>query len=110
MKFAAVTLFLAALALANPAPVAEPEAVAEPVQIDSRAALDEVLAARVASPQLDARDAGLRLAPREPKKSKTKTGGGGNDTEDAAISLTPSRALQLGALGLGVMEVVRLWG
>jgi hypothetical protein len=117
MKFAAVTLLLATLALANPAPAAEPEAaaapapVAAPVQIDTRAALDEVLAARAASPQLDARSAGLKLAAREPKKSKPKTSSGnGNDTEDAAVSLTPSRALQLGALGLGVMEVVRLWG
>lgn len=93
---AATTLLFAALALANPAPLAQPEAEAAPV----------------AQPLVETRDAevlhNIQLDARA-KKPKTGSGSGGNDT-GAADMITPSRALQLGALGLGVMEVVRLWG
>ncbi|KAH7081631.1 hypothetical protein BKA63DRAFT_504206 [Paraphoma chrysanthemicola] len=89
MKFAAATTALfATLALASPAPAAQPDAavaVAEPLLVE-----------RAPHPVLEAR-----------KKSKPK-GGSGNDTS-AAVALSPSLALQLGAVGLGVMEVVRLW-
>lgn len=61
-------------------------------------------------------DAAPQLAPaldtRDPKKSKPKTGSSsnnGNDTSNAADMLSASRALELGALSLGVMEIVRLW-
>ncbi|ORY16001.1 hypothetical protein BCR34DRAFT_144774 [Clohesyomyces aquaticus] len=99
MKFLAVTLLFAtsALALANPAPA--------PVD-----------AAAVAAPEVDARTAGIKLEARgitiearDPKKSKPKTSNNGNTTDNAAGILTPSRMLELGALGLGVVEVVRLW-
>lgn len=122
MKFAAVTLLFATLALANPAPAAQPEAAAvpapaaqpeaQPVEINTRAQLEEALSPRVAAPEpeIDAPAAGIRLDARDPKKSKPKTGSGGNDTQDAAGIVSPSRALQLGALGLGIMEIVRLWG
>lgn len=94
MRFIAATTFLcAALALATPAPLAGP-AVPETVP-----EFRHTLTARAAAtfPQLDARAS-------KPKGSK----GGGNGTS-AAVSITPNGALQLAALGLGVMEVVRLW-
>jgi hypothetical protein len=105
MKFAALTLLLATLALANPAPIAEPVAVAQPEAIVAQPEF-EALALRAAEPEVDASKAGIQL---EARKSKPKGGSNGNDTS-AAIALTPSRVLELGALGLGVMEVVRLWG
>jgi len=90
MKLSAVTtICLATLAIATPAPAAQPDAnaaaVAQPIEV------------------LEARDP-------MPKKSKPKGGSGnnGNDT-NAATTISPSLALQLGALGVGVMEVVRLW-
>ena len=90
---AATTLLFATLALASPAPVARPEAaaIAQPA---------EVLTARDPSPILEERA----------KKPKPNSGNS-NDTNStgAAIAITPSRVLQLGALSLGVMEVVRLW-
>ncbi|KAF2195807.1 hypothetical protein K469DRAFT_682061 [Zopfia rhizophila CBS 207.26] len=108
MKFAAVTLLLATLALANPAPAAQPEvAVAQP---ETRAEFDAALAARNAAPEVEAPKFEQR-AP-EPKK-KPKSGGdsSSNDTEEGAAGMmSPSRVLELGALGLGIMEVVRLWG
>ena len=94
MKFATATAILfAAVALASPAPVAQPEAdvaaVAQPV---------EILAER--APILEDR------ATKKPKGGSS----GGNNSENAADMLTASRVLQLGAVGLGVMEIVRLWG
>jgi hypothetical protein len=109
MKFAAVTLLFATLVAANPAPIAQPEAVAAPAPIAEPAAVPEaIVEARVAKPKIDAIAAGIQLDSRAPKKSKPK-GSSGNSTEGAAGIITPSRALQAGALGLGVMEVVRLW-
>jgi hypothetical protein len=104
MKFAALTLLLATLALANPAPIAEPLAVAQPEAVVAQPEF-EALALRVAEPEVDASKADIQL---EARKSKPK-GSSGNST-NAAIALTPSRALELGALGLGVLEIVRLWG
>lgn len=94
MKVTAVaTLLFATLALASPAPVAQPDA-------EAAAAIAEplVFEARAPEPLLEAR-----------KKAK-KPKGSSNNTNSSATSLTPSRVLQLGAVGLGVMEVVRLWG
>lgn len=91
---AASTFILASLALANPAPVAQPEsdvaAVAQPKFIAAREpnALER--------PHLDIRA----------KKPKT----GSSNSSSAADTLTVSRALQLGAIGLGAIEVVRLCG
>lgn len=107
MKFLAVTVLLATFVAANPAPAADPApAVAQPESIQAEAAI----AGRAANPE-PILDVDAALLSRDPKKGKTGGGGGGggNDT-DAAGMLTPSRALQLGALGLGVMELVRLWG
>ncbi|KAF2730896.1 hypothetical protein EJ04DRAFT_514958 [Polyplosphaeria fusca] len=105
MKFAAITLVLATLALANPAPAAD-------AQIETPAQFEEALAARdpsPAAPEIVARAAGIQLAPRSPKKPKVSNGNNKNNTDSAAGTLSPSKALGLGALGLGVMEVVRLW-
>jgi len=113
MKFALVTLLLASVTLASPAPVAEPGAEARPAPIESVAQLDGALAARHAEPvvpEIVARTAGIRLDSRDPKKSKPKGNNGNSTSNSSAISITPSRALELGALGLGIMEVVRLWG
>lgn len=120
---AATTLLFATLALANPAPVAQPEAEAgparaaqpkfEPIKVESRDQLREALAPRVAEPvpEINARAAGIRLDSRDPKKGKPKTGSGNNtDSNNTAGMISPSRVLELGALGLGVMEIVRLWG
>jgi hypothetical protein len=90
MKFAAsATLLFATLALASPAPAANANAaaVAQPL---------EAVAPRAPAPVL------------EERAKKPKGGSGGNST-GAADMLSPSRALQLGALSLGVMQVVRLW-
>lgn len=91
---AATTLLFATLALASPAPVARPEAnvavVAQPIAVE-------------------ARDPAPMLVERSPKKPKTPSNGN-NTNSSAADMMSPSRALQLGALGLGVMEVARLWG
>jgi hypothetical protein len=88
MKFAAIsTLLFATLALASPAPAAQPNTmVAQPLEVIPRDAA-HVLEAR---------------------KKKPK-GGSGNSTNSTATAMTPSRALQIGALSVGVMEIVRLW-
>jgi hypothetical protein len=109
MKLAAVALLLASIAIASPAPIAEP--IAEPIAIAQPEAVVaqpefEALAARVAEPNVDASKAGIQL---DARKSKPKSSNG-NNTDSAAITLTPSRALELGALSLGVLEIVRLWG
>jgi hypothetical protein len=86
---AATTLLFATLALASPAPApaaANAAAVAQPFEVTPRDA----------APMLEAR------------KKKPK-GGSSNSSNSTATMMSPSRALQLGALSLGVMEVVRLW-
>lgn len=93
MKFvAASTIVCATLALATPAPVggpAAPESISE---------FRHALLSRTAElPQLDTRAS-------KPKGSK---GGSGNTS--AAVSVSPSSVLVMGALGLGIMEVVQLW-
>ncbi|KAF2011954.1 hypothetical protein BU24DRAFT_412499 [Aaosphaeria arxii CBS 175.79] len=125
-------------AAAAPAPVAEPASTA-PIVLDSESSVEALsariaaLEARIASPDFEASTAGVNL-PRDPKggggkggggksgggkgKSKSKSkggkiakGGSKNGTESAAtMGFEPNRILQAGALGLGVMEIVRLWG
>jgi hypothetical protein len=102
MKFSTTTtLLFATLSLASPAPLAQPAATA-------------ALAPASLAPEVDARAASLRLDTRDPKSNKPKTGSNNNnntnETENASSLLAPSRVLELGALGLGVMEIVRLWG
>jgi hypothetical protein len=97
MKFAAAsTLFFATLALASPAPAAQPNAaaVAQPEAV----ALPHEFVAR-------------NLPILESRAKKPKGGSSGNNSNDtgAAVAISPSRALQLGALSLGVYEIVRLW-
>lgn len=93
MKFtAATTLLCATLALATPAPLAGP-LVPETIP-EFRHALTARAAAAV--PDLDTR------------ASKPKGSSSGNTTS-AATSMSPSSALLMGVLGLGVVEVVRLW-
>ena len=92
MKFAApATLLFATLALASPAPApnANTAEVAQPV---------EAVAPRAPAPVLEERA-------KKPKGGSSNS----NNTTGAADMLTPSRALQLGALSIGVMQVVRLW-
>ncbi|KAH9861798.1 hypothetical protein J1614_011551 [Plenodomus biglobosus] len=98
MRFAAATtLLFATLALASPAPIAQPEAeVAQPLDVIARDA------AFIESIQLKARAS-------KPKSGSGSSGGSDTNTS-AAITLTPNRVLQAGALGLGVIEMVRLWG
>jgi hypothetical protein len=102
MKITAATtaLLFTTLALATPAPAAQPAAPGTVAQFhDALAARDTApipnLAARAAAAPLDTRA----------KKPK----GGSSNTTNAAESVTPSRTLQIAVLGLGVMEVVRLW-
>jgi hypothetical protein len=107
MKLAVVTLLLASIVLASPAPIAEPIAVAQPDAVVAQPEF-EALAARVAEPNVDASKAGIQL---EARKSKPKGSSKSNNTDtSAAMVLAPSRALELGALSLGVLEIVRLWG
>ena len=107
MKFSAVTTILfTTLAIASPAPapIAQPEAAAvvdSPNTVREAAPVPEgILTADI-----------IEIEARAPKKGSGSKGGssGGNNT-NAAITITPSRALELAALSLGVMEVVRLWG
>jgi hypothetical protein len=108
MKFTATTsLLFAAVALANPAPLAKPDAVAEPVTIESRAQFRDALSARNVLAVPD-----IQLEERASSGGKGGKGGGGssNSTSAASDMLSPNRVLQLSALGLGIMEVVNLWG
>jgi hypothetical protein len=94
MKFSTLTpLLFASLALASPAPAAQPNAEG------AVAALPHEFVART-MPILDTR-------------AKKPKGGSNNNnntnTTGAADMISPSRALQLGALGVGVLEIVRLW-
>ena len=104
MKFAAATtLLFATLALASPAPVAQPEpaAVAQPL-IESRNQLHNAIAARDANAeaiehiQLEAR-----------KKGKPKVPKGSSNNSNAADSLSASKYLQYGAVTLGLFEIAR---
>ena len=112
MKFtAATTLLLATVALASPAPVANPDAVAEPALMGSRAQFREALAARdtLLMPEVQLEERASSGGKGGGKGGKGT--GGKNNTESAASDmLSPSRALQITALSLGVVEVVRLWG
>ena len=109
MRFFAITLLFTTLAAANPAPAARPEPAPAPAAV---AQVEEALAARNAAPEpvpeIVARTAGIQLEPR--KKCKSCNKNNGNSTNSSATSITPSRALQLGAVGLGIYEVVQLWG
>jgi hypothetical protein len=93
MKVAtAISFIFTTLALASPAPAAQPNAaaVAQPLEVEPRAPEPVLLEAR--------------------KKPKGGSSSGNNsNSTGAADMISPSRALQLGALGLGVMEVVKLW-
>jgi hypothetical protein len=89
---AATTLIFASLALASPAPAAQPNAAAvvRPLEVEPRAPEPVLLEAR-----------------KKPKGGSSN--GNSSNSTGAADTISPSRALQIGALGLGVMEVVRLW-
>jgi hypothetical protein len=94
MRFiATTTIACATLALATPAPVSGP-AVPESVP-DFHHAL---LSRDATRPQLDTRAS-------KPKGSK----GGSSGNSSTAVSVSPSNVLVMGALGLGVIEAVRLW-
>jgi hypothetical protein len=95
MRLSVITAILfTTLTIASPAPTAQPTAALTPLEIDARTA--------------------VHLVDRMPKTKKPKSSGGNstNETEESAASgmLAPSRVLELGALGFGVLEVVRLWG
>ncbi|KAL6707605.1 hypothetical protein ACN47E_003955 [Coniothyrium glycines] len=106
MRFAAAaSLLFASLALASPAPVAQPDAAAvaapAPVLFESGEAFCHALTERNA----DAMPNTVHLEARKKKPS----GGGSTNSTGAAMVITPSRVLQVGAVGLGVIEVWRLW-
>lgn len=116
MKFAIISLLTPlALAAAHPAPA--PEAVIEPITAAAPAAQPDAIDLRDPNHEktavaLQARYAGIVLESRDPAVGKggKGRGGGGNSTDtNAAITIAPARALQVGALGLGVMEIVRFW-
>lgn len=90
----ATTLALATLILATPAPAARP---AEPETISE---FRDALLARAALPELVDRSTSSK-----PKGSK----GGSSNTSSSAVSVSPSGALMMGALGVGVVEALRLW-
>lgn len=95
MKFSLATtlLTLTTLALATPAPITGPlvpETIPE---------FRNALLSRADAPILEDR------ATSKPKGSK----GGSGNTTSAAAHVPPSSALVVGALGLGVVEVLRLW-
>jgi hypothetical protein len=90
---AATTLLFATFAFASPAPApaAQPNAVAAPI------AQPNPVPAHI-------------IEERAPKKAKPPKNGGNNTNDtSAAYTVTPSRALQLGALSVGVMEIVKMW-
>ncbi|CBY01989.1 predicted protein [Plenodomus lingam JN3] len=95
---ATTLLLLATLTLANPAaPAPQPNPqIAPPLDIAARDA------AILESIQLEARA-------KKPKPGSSE-GGNGNSSNStgAAVMMTTSRALQVGALGLGVVEVLHL--
>jgi hypothetical protein len=96
MKFSTTftPLFFASLALSSPAPAAHPNPNSNAV-----AALPHEFVART-MPILDTRA----------KKPKGGSDNSNNtNTTGAADMMSPSRAQQLGALGVGVLEIVRLW-
>lgn len=138
MRFAAIILLLASTVLASPAPNAKPEAApapapnaepkAELVNVEALEARIAALEARLAEPAVDA-NSDIDLAPRDPKGGGGKGGSGGSKTitnsgkkkvigggggkgnnTSAAVTFEPNRVLQVGALTLGVVEIVRLWG
>jgi len=92
MKFAATTaLLFAALAIAEPVPIAEPKDAVAPQHL---------------AREVHASAAGILLEARDPKKSKGGSGSSGNNTDSAAGIMAPSRVLELGALGLGVALLI----
>ncbi|KAJ4992284.1 hypothetical protein SVAN01_02303 [Stagonosporopsis vannaccii] len=96
MKFSlATTLTLSTLALATPAPHAGP------LVPDTLPEFRNALLSRVALPELVD-----RATSSKPKGSK---GGSSGNTTSSAVSISPSGALMMGALGVGVVEVLRLW-
>jgi hypothetical protein len=98
MKFAATTatLLFASLSLATPAPAARP--LAPETVKDFRHALFGRAAA--AFPQLDTRKV---------KGGSGSKGGNSTTSSSAAVAVSPSNALMISALGVGAMEIVRLW-
>jgi ketosteroid isomerase-like protein len=107
MKLLAISaLLLAPFVYANPAPAA----TADSSVFDMIAQWDSAVSARdVAAPAAVAAP-NFHIFGRATKKPKGSSGSQ-NETESAAVGfVSPSRALQVGAVGLGVMEVVRLWG
>lgn len=95
-------LLLATLIHANPAPAADSKAIAGPNGVDDIAQRNDVFS--VPDPHVIAR------AMEKRKKKKPGSGSSVNVTDSAVGFITPSRALQVGALGVGVIEIVRLWG
>lgn len=97
MKVATLsTLCFATLALSSPAPAAQPGV--EAVAVAQTKFLEARDADAIQNIQLNAR------------AKKPKPGSNSNDTSSAGNVLTPSLVFQAGAFGLGVIEVVRLWG
>lgn len=120
MKLAATatTLLFATLALASPAPApapaAQPEAAAiqapRAVLFESAEGFHNALTERNADAMPNSRHLEARKKKKPKYSSSDSNNNSTNSTSGVVVAMTPSRALQLGAAGLGVMEVVRLWG
>ena len=85
----------------------EEGAPAEPVTIETREQFRNALSARdvLTAPEIQLEE----RASSGGKGGKGGKGSGGNSSSAASDMLSPSRVLQVAALGLGVVEVVRLW-
>lgn len=103
MKFWGLpVLLLATLVYANPAPASDSKAIGGPNAVDDVAKCNDLFTRP--DPHVIARAL-------QKKKKKGGSGSSANVTDSAAAGfVTPSRALQAGALGMGVIEIVRLWG
>ncbi|USP75185.1 hypothetical protein yc1106_02459 [Curvularia clavata] len=103
MKFGVLpVLLLAALVHANPAPASNSKAIRGPNAVDDVAECHDLFT--TPDPHVIARAL-------KKKKKKKGSGSSANLTDSAAVGfVTPSRALQASALGVGVIEIVRLWG
>lgn len=120
MKVAAVTsLLFATIALANPAPVAQPNALHVSAEQSRSAIGGAILAPDLSSRSFSSESSQSALERRKKKSDKSKPKGskGGNetnstqeDTSSASGAVLPSVALELSALGVGIIELVRLWG
>ncbi|CAI6335398.1 unnamed protein product [Periconia digitata] len=101
----APTLLFATLVLANPAPITNPEA--SQIQKADVPVLARDFSAHEVRKVSSAAGAAAGAAGRAGGAAANKAN---NTLDNAAGAFLPNRALEWGVLGLGVVEIVRLWG